>query len=274
VQLPVQHSSYLLDTSAFISLPTSVLDALQGQGHVLYVSPYAFWERLCHLNQAEFERNKGRLVSKRKFLTFLDDPRAQIETPLLTLDRVFEPRPPDYELIDAALAALEASDSLASFYAADIRDSNNRVHRIAGSVERVQAELAQRENRHLAFVDQVMHLFTREQVLAMNDQDRHWHILGLVEGWVTLLAKDTEENRRDEIRATLIPSTYIYFSYIFHRALQFIRDGNATPPSYCFITDEVATRDALNETASLLAAVGDPQFRTTLTVRDSNFLKL
>jgi hypothetical protein len=185
---------------------------------------------------------------------------------------------------------LEASDSLASFYAADIRDSNNRVHRIAGSVERVQAELAQRENRHVAFVDQVMRQFTREQVLAMNEQDRHRHILELVEGWVTLLARDTEEDRRDEIRATLIPSTYIYFSYIFHRALRFIRDGNANPPrndyedariclhltldtSYCFITDEVGTRDALNETVSLLPAVGDPQFRTTLRVRDSNFLK-
>jgi hypothetical protein len=138
VQLPVQHSSDLLDTSAFISLPSRVLEALQRQGHVLHVSPYVFWERLCHLTEADFERNKGRLVSKRKFVTFLDDPRAQIETPLLTLDRVIEPRPPDYELIDATLAALEASDSLASFYAADIRDSNNRVHRIAGSVERVR----------------------------------------------------------------------------------------------------------------------------------------
>src|SRR5438132_5584124 len=50
--------SYLLDTSAFVALGLPVLEKLKSLR--LYVSPYVFWERLCHLDENEdFGRGKG-----------------------------------------------------------------------------------------------------------------------------------------------------------------------------------------------------------------------
>ena len=87
---------YLLDTSAFMNLGLPVFTKLRCWH--LHVSPYVFWERLCHLDETtDFPRAKGEF-KKFAHVRVLDDPRATIEKP--------EGRVSDTELIDGALAAL------------------------------------------------------------------------------------------------------------------------------------------------------------------------
>src|SRR5206468_10347844 len=86
-------------------------------------------------------------------------------------------------------------------------------------------------------------------------------------------------NSESGLRSQIIHDTYIYFSYIFHRTLKFIRDGNIEPPRkskndyedgriclhlkldtpYCLVTNDRGPRDALEETVSLLGRLSDPQ---------------
>jgi hypothetical protein len=113
---------YLLDTSAFINLGLPVFTNLRCWD--LRVSPYVFWERLCHLDEkTDFPRAKGEF-KKFAYVRVLDDPRATIEKP--------EGRVSDTELIDGALDALNTSVSLSDFYSKKIYDSNNNVRQISG----------------------------------------------------------------------------------------------------------------------------------------------
>jgi hypothetical protein len=94
--------AYLLDTSAFINLGLPVFAKLRGWN--LYVSPYVFWERICHLDEkSDFQRAKGEF-RKFEYVKILDDPRAAIEKPL--------GRAPDSELICRALDVLKSAKSL------------------------------------------------------------------------------------------------------------------------------------------------------------------
>ena len=154
---------YLLDTSAFISLGLQTFIKLRCWH--LHVSPYVFWERLCHLDEnTDFSRAKGDF-KKFKYVRVLDDPRAAIEKP--------EGRVPDTELICGALDALSASVSLSDFYSREIHDSNNNMHQIAGCVQMARAELKRREDRYVAFITQIMSVFTADQIIRMTDEAKH-----------------------------------------------------------------------------------------------------
>jgi hypothetical protein len=127
---------YLLDTSAFMNLGLPVFTKLRCWH--LHVSPYVFWERLCHLDETtDFPRAKGEF-KKFAHVRVLDDPRATIEKQ--------EGRVSDTELIDGALDALNASVSLSDFYSRQIRDSNNNVRQISGCIDVARNELKRRED--------------------------------------------------------------------------------------------------------------------------------
>jgi hypothetical protein len=251
--------AYLLDTSVVVGLAGTVFGKLRGWN--LSISPYVFWERLCHLDeQPNFQQGK---VEFRKFesLRVLDEPRAAIEKP--------SGRVPDSELICGALKALNDSESLADFYSRQIRDCNNNVYQIAGCVERVRKELEDREARHIARVTEIMKLFTSKDIRQMNDFTKHNHILTLVKAHVLGLAKQgiavAEEN------------VYFYWSYVFHRALRFVLEGKNAPAKkycndyedsfmclhlrlgsqYCFGTNDGGARRALDETVSMLVRLND-----------------
>jgi Protein of unknown function (DUF2934) len=260
--------SYLLDTSAFIAL-RRFLKRLQGCN--LYVSPYVFWERLCHLDEHEdFERAKDEF-RKFKFVKILNDPRVGIEPPSLSSEAGCA------SLLYAVLAELEASKSLESFYSKQFRDSKNNVRQISGCVEEVRNVLNGREERYVAFVREVMQTFSRTTVVRMDEVTKHTYIMALAKGYPGVEITDT----------------YIYFSYIFHRAITFLKNGHTEPPKkekndyedgriclhlkldtpYCLVTNDNGTKEALKETASLLRKLDDPQFQTTLETCDANDLK-
>jgi hypothetical protein len=222
----------------------------------------------------------------------LDDPRAAIELPSLATDVEIREREPDPNLIYAALAALRASQSLERFYSSLIQDSKNRLHQIAGCVERVRKDLEEREKQYVSLINMIMKRFPRDKVLGMRDQNKHQHILELAETYVDDIRRRQSGTSEPGLRSQIIHDTYIYFSYIFHRALKFIKDGNIEPPRkskndyedgriclhlkldtpYCLVTNDRGTRDALEETVSLLGRLSDPQFQTTLETCDAHHL--
>jgi hypothetical protein len=224
---------------------------------------------LCHLDEnTDFSRTKGDF-KKFKYVRVLDDQRAAIEKP--------EGRVPDTELICGALDALSASVSLSDFYSREIHDSNNNVHRIAGCVQMARAELKRREDRYVAFITQIMSVFTADQIIRMTDEAKHKNILALATGWAGADAQ-------------LI---YLYFGYIFHRALRLVESGKTKPAradyndyedsnmclhlrldrSYCFVTDDQDAKRALKEAIGLLGRINDPRFSTSLRVRRAQDLR-
>jgi hypothetical protein len=276
--------SYLLDTNAFFRLKRLLLETLHMKGYHLYASPYVFWERLCHLDKKEFKRAKGEF-QKFKCVRILDDPRVAVELPSLPMNVELQGGRAD--IIYAALAKIEDAQSLESFYSSRIEIDG--VHRqVAGCVDGARKDLEKREKQYVDFVKNIMNLFSREQILRMSDDNIHRHILALARGYV----KDIRTQGgalEPEASTQIIENTYIYFSYIFHRTLKFIKDGNSKSPlndyedgriclhlkldtPYCLVTDDGGMKDALKETASLLGRLNDPQFQTTLGICDANHL--
>jgi len=257
------------------------------QGYGLYASPYVFWELLSHLDEKEdFERYKGRLM-KFKFVGVLDDPRAEFETPLLANDFEIQGRVPDTDLIEAALAALRKSKTLDTFYSSYIRDSKNSIHQITDCAANARKVLDEEEKRYIDFVKKIMQAFSSRQVNLETDRDRHQAILDIVEGYVVRLKQRGASEAG--LKAQIIHNTYIYYSYIFHRALKYFKNNKTnlfqndyedgymclhlkldTP--YCLVTNDGGTREALNETASLLNGLNEPQLRTTLEICDAAHL--
>jgi hypothetical protein len=186
-------------------------------------------------------------------------------------------RAPDSELICHALDVLKSANSLNEFYSTKFNDLNNNVKQILGCVDAATTTLITEEKRYVLFVEKIMGMFTPDRLLHIADEVKHRHILALAKGFP----------------AAAISDSYIYFSYILHRALRFIRgkkttlsksayndyeDGGiclhlslVTP--YCIVTDDAGARCALNETVSLIGRLNDPQFRTALKIRDAKHLR-
>jgi hypothetical protein len=279
---------YLLDTSAFRSLPGWVLQNLSGQGQSFFASPYCFWEIISHLNEpGQFDYYKGNLM-KFRYVQVLNDPQAELETPLLVEDRDLQERVPDSDLIEAALAALHESSSLDAFYSTYIEDSNGRPHQVSGCVQRLGRALETRKERHIDLINDIIEAFGSGQVDLETDTSRHQAILDLVEGWVIQLGQRGASVVG--LRERLINGTYIYWAYIFHRALQYFEKGKSDvdPNDYedgqiclhlrldtpfCLVTGDIDMREALEETVALLHKLKDPQIRTTLRVSDVGSLR-
>jgi hypothetical protein len=225
-----------------------------------------FWERLCYLGeQPDFPRAKGEF---RKFglVRVRDDPGASIERPT---DRV-----PDTGVIGSVLRKLEESASLGDFYSSQFSDAAGRRRQIAKCVSTVRKVLEEHEQRYLAFVQNIVNLFPRAEALRLSDHVKNDYILALAKSY----------------RGVDVKKTYVYFSYILHRTLRFIRDDNRQPDPNdyedsrmclhlrlnapcCVITDDGGTRDALRDTVSLLERLADPELRAVIEVQDTNFLR-
>jgi hypothetical protein len=284
-EVAAMSQSYLLDTNAFFSLSRNVLEQLHMRGYGLYVSPYVFWERLCHLDKREnFEAAKGEF-KKFGVVEVLDDPLAAIEKSLLPTDAEIHRRVLDADLIYAALAALRSSKSLGAFYYARIQDSNNCIHQVEGCVDRARKTLREEVEKYVVFVKKICLEVSSRRASLASDQEHHQAILGLIEGRVRWMEKRGASDA--ELRTKVIHATYIYYAYIFQRALKI---GKNLPPnndyedgriclhlkrdtSYCLVTDDRKMRDALKETASLLSRFNDPQFQTTLVTCDTDQLR-
>ncbi len=274
--------SFLLDTSAFRSLSGKTLEEVS-QNHSLYTSSYCFWELLTHLDEHKnFERAEGQFI-KFKHVQVLDDPYAAVQTPLLREDLELQSRSSDDELIYAFLAAFRDSASLEELYSTRLEDSKSRQYEVSDCVARGQDVLYKEEKKYVESVTSILKLIKSGQVRYETNEDCHEVVLSLVGGWVRGFqqrgASDTE------LRERLTTDTYVYFSYLFHRALDYLkRKANLDPNDYedaalclhlklddtpyCVVTGDQDLRAILTETTSLLSGLNQPRFRTSLQVID------
>lgn len=265
------HRKYLLDTSAVRCLPTSTL-AEVSQLHDLYVSPFCFWEILGHLEEhGSFDSYKS-LLMKFKHVEVLDDPFANIH-------RLRE-RIPDNDLIEASLAALRDSTSLSDFYSKYIRDSKGAVRSLSDCAARGDEILYQEEEKYIRFLKNATQLLDSGRVRYETDAHRHQAILSLVEGWLIQLRESGVEDVSS--RERLVNDTYIYFSYIFHRALRCVLTqanvdrNDHEDAALCLhlklnspinvVAADKGLRQALNLTISLISKIGDPELCTSFDV--------
>lgn len=271
--------TYLLDTSALRGLGAAIL-----QKHTFYTSPYCFWELLTHLDEGEFAYRKNQLM-KVRFTRVLDDPRADIEAPLLIHDTQLQERVSDEELITYTLAALQDSESLERLYLALIKDSKGNLRDVADVAARARKELEEREQRYIGFVQQIINALQHGQLKIGNDEEYHGAILSLLEGDVIKLKQRGAIDK--SLRERLINNYYIYWSYIVHRALDYFKRGKtkimandfedgeickhlALDTSYCLVTADKGQKEVLERTISLVNRRNETQFYTTLHVIDLN----
>ncbi|MGH7799468.1 MAG: hypothetical protein ACREOW_02430 [Thermodesulfobacteriota bacterium] len=225
---------------------------------------------------------------KFKHVRVLDDPRAEIESSLLINDTELQNRVPVSYLIDAALGALQSSKSLTAFYSKYIRDSKEGLYQIADCAANARKVLDEEEQKFASFTTKIIHLLSSGQVKSENYRDHHQAILSLVDGYMRLLKKRGASEVG--LWERTISDTYIYFSYIFHRALSCFRSGsNKRDPNdyedgyiclhiklntpYCLVTEDKKMKDALEETIALGIKLNEPQYQTTLQVRDADHLR-
>ena len=274
--------SFLLDTSAFRSLSKEALELVSNY-HALYTSPFCFWELLTHLDEyKDFERAKGQFM-KFTHIQVLDDPYAAVESPWLLENTELKDRPPDEDLIYATLAPLKASTSLEEFYLARIADSQGRQYEVNGCVARAREDLHKAEDKFTGFIESVLDLMRRGQIQYEASEDRHRAVLSLVEGWIIRLQQQGASG--SGMREALTAGTYVYCSYVFHRAIDYFRrnkiklDRNdygdvalclhiALNTPYCVVAGDQDIRSILMETISLLKNTNQPQFVTTLRTID------
>jgi hypothetical protein len=246
-----------------------------------------FWELLCHLDEGNFDRNKG-ILMKFIYVKVLNDPKAEIETRLIPRDVKLKEHVPDTDIILATLGALQASDSLSTFYSSYIRDSRDRTRQISGCAAEVRQQLKEREDRYVDYITNIIKALSSGSVRVGTDEDHHRAVLALVNGHViSMIERGASE---DGLLEQLVNDTYIYHSCVFHNALRYFRTGATSIPPNDFedtciclhlklnVSNRVVTNDRnlntyLNETIALINRLNDPLFKTELKVYDTTYLE-
>ncbi len=211
--------SVLLDTSAFQALATSRLEAASKYAS-LYVSPFCFWELLTHLEDDErFRRVKGNLM-KFRHVVVLDDPHAVVYRLVLRSSDKVHTRMRDGDLVCAALAALDDSASTKEFYERFIQDESGQNHQIAGCVSAVRGWLQIEENRFQTFLQKIAATVRAGEVRLIGTSDYDQGVQDLTNGW-WLQIRD-KANQAPAIYDQFTRKTYMYHSYLLHRAREYV----------------------------------------------------
>jgi hypothetical protein len=200
---------YLLDTSIFRGLSKVAFSSIP-KTMSLIASPYCFWELLCHLDEAEaFPKFKSRMMRFKK-VWVLDRAWRELETP-----------PEDYvsdnDVIDAALAALQASESLDEFYASVIRDSNGKLRELADCCARAREILSKKEEKFVAFVETVSARITESQLDYSTPEQQYRGAMALLRG--EMQAREQASQAQID-RETIINQMYFYYSYVLMLAVR------------------------------------------------------
>jgi len=206
---------YFLDTSAFRALAADTLARL-AEERPLLVSPFCFWEIVSHLDEPDqFQRVRGNLM-KFRHVRVLDDPEA---TSLLELGETSQlaGRVTDDDVIYACLAALKASDSLASFYSKYIRDSQGNVRPLSECVVRAKHVLQVEEERFLAFVRQIVTSVRAGTSILGTAWALHRATVSLTNGWhIARCGQPLNENLR------VLRILYVYFAFVVFCARDYL----------------------------------------------------
>jgi hypothetical protein len=191
------------------------------------VSPFCFWELMSHLDEPDmFLRVKGNLM-KFRHVKVLDDPEAE-SLAEVGVASALKGRVSDEDVICASLAALQASDSLDSFYSKQIRDSFGNVRSLSGCVARAKDVLRTEEERFLDFVGQIVDLVKAGTSTLTTPWDLHRATVSLTNGWH--VARSGQLLNED---ARVLRILYVYFAFVVHCARdRLARSGVEDPNDY------------------------------------------
>lgn len=277
----------LLDTSAFRALSKNILSQLQDDNHNIFVSPYSFWELLCHLDAKDkFEYYKTNLL-KLDYVQILDDPLAEFESTTLINDNKLAERISDHELINGLLNALENSSTLKEFYSFYMKDSKGEFHLISDCAKRAREFLDKEEIKHAEFSKKIIGAFESEEASVKALSDHNERILELINGYRIYLENHGADKKLGD---KIVQRTYIYYSYIFYRALNGFKvhglkiDKNDYEDAYicfhlnlntkyCLVTYDTGMKAALEQTISLINQIKDKSINTSLQVYDKEFIE-
>ena len=215
----------LLETSAFKSLSIKKLEQYNLEGFEIMISPYTFWELLCHLDE-DWTRNKGQ-ICKCSRVKILDDPRAINEIDLQYRVERLNNRVPDNQLIPGIIECIRRSDSIDAFYSSNFIDSMGNKRLIIECSTRVREILDERAKEYSNFVKKIRDYFTQEKHYLDSDKDCHDAIMSLVEGEIKTLRKDSINIQN--IHKQVINKYYLYYAYIFERTKKLLKNGGSQP---------------------------------------------
>lgn len=278
---------FLLDTSVIRATSMKNLNDLSNMGHGLFVSPYSFWEILCHLDEKQkYEYFKSQLT-KFKFLNILDDPFGVIAKYLEPYKSSLNDRIKDDELIHRIIAALDRSNSIDKFYSYVLEDSKRKIRKIEDCATRGREILKNAADRYVNFVQKIIITIKENNLKYQTNAERHDLILSLIDGWVRRFESQNSSN--DKLGQTLIIETYIYFSCVLHRALQYLIHDNLNidendyeDSQIClhlsldsklhFLAGDKNYITSINQTLKLLKQLNGALFHTSIQVSNSDYL--
>jgi predicted nucleic acid-binding protein len=272
---------YLVDTSTMIALSRSEFESLKTKGVLLCASTYSCWELLSHLDErGRFQRQKAQLL-KFELIDVLDDPQLFIEDSL-SLPRTHPVT--DADLIHAALAALQHSDTLDQFYVAYIHDTQGSYREIVNVAERARQYLDTLEKNYAEVTTGLVnHLLSKPDI---HDSTTY---PGLI---ISMLHSDLERLQKRDACITIQQVAkyfWVYWGYIFCRCLNCVRthalidpndyeDANickhfATDSAFVFVTADKPTINALDQLKVITATIDPAVITLSLVVKHADFLK-
>jgi hypothetical protein len=278
---PLHNNRYLVDTSTMIAVSRNEFESLRIKGVSVRASTYSCWELLCHLDEpGNFQRQKAQLL-KFELIDILDDPQLSIEDSL-SLPRMHSVT--DVDLIQAALAALQRSDTLEQFFSSYIRDTQGSYREIANVPDRARKHLCSFETNYTEVTSRVInHLRSR------SDIEDPVTYPGFI---ISMLHSDLERLQKRDASTTIqqvAKSFWVYWGYIFCRCLNYIRthasiepndyeDANickhlTTDSEFAFVTADKGTINALNELKAITATIDPSVISLSLEVRHADYLR-
>ena len=238
----------LLDTSAFKSLSSDELKQCNLEKLKIMISPYTFWELLCHSDE-DWIQYKGNIY-KCSRVQILDDPRAIIETDLkYQIDRLIN-RLPDNELIPGVLECLNESNSLDDFYKSNFIDSRGNKRLISEYSERVSKKLDKDAKEYFNFIEKIKIHLIQENYDMDSDKDCHSIIMSLTK--VDKIYKKNNSKQTKDLSTQIINKYYLYFAYIFERIKQLLQNGGAKPQRNDYEDSRICLHLSLNKSLKFI----------------------
>lgn len=210
---------------------------------------------------------------KFRYVEILDDPHALLESALSLVD---EHRVPDNDLIEAMLAALQASGSLVQFYVSYIQDTKGMTRQVSECALKARELLDKRERDYIEFVTRIRDYLPSLETDLNDPQEQHRLILSLADGAVR--RQKRKRSLGVGVPEEIMRGTYAYYAYILYRALFYLRRGNTkidkndfedaqickhlrpdTP--FHLVTNDNALIETIQQVISLMQNITDPAMK-------------
>ena len=242
--LPVQRvtariyimTSYIFDTSAIRGTSGSVLEKAAGR-HDLRMSPWSFWELVCHLDESlkkvvdeeeRFRRQRGQVL-KCRHLGVLDEPFAEHAVVVGAGGLVNETRFDDRLIVEQILAALDGSSSQEEFYERTVSYPTGEKGRLEDLAANVRSELDVEESRYVKHVLELANkldgAFGLTGLRGLSHDD---YVQAVVTPCRNLTEQYASEGVADPILlGRVIDSLYLHMAYKFGRARSYLLRAGA-----------------------------------------------